>query len=192
MSEFHWIIDNGHGRDTRGKRSPEWDNGKQLFEFQFNRKIVHLILSYLDETDIDYTELVPELKDISLRKRTKRANKVQKHSDKPCILFSVHGNAYSDPNVKGIETFCYPGSEDGYFIADIFQEYLIKFTEWNNRGVKTAKYYILRNTKMPAILTENGFYTNFEECMKMMDESWQRKIAQAHFEAIRNIEEDAR
>jgi N-acetylmuramoyl-L-alanine amidase len=190
MSKFCWIIDNGHGRDTKGKRSPEWDNGKQLFEFQFNRKVVDLLLYMLDDTDIEYTELVPELKDVSLRKRTRRANKVAKRSDKPCIFVSVHGNAYSDQNVNGIETFHYPGSEDGFTVADIFQEHLIKRTGWNNRGVKEAKFAVLKHTRMPAILTENGFYTNYGECMKMLSETWQRKIAQAHFDAIREIEED--
>lgn len=192
MSEFHYIIDNGHGRCTKGKRSPEWDDGRQLFEFQFNRKVVDFLLAFLDDTDIEYTELVPELKDISLRKRVRRANKINRKSDKPCFLFSIHGNAFSDHDVKGIETFHYPSSEDGYYVADIVQEYLIKYTEWNNRGVKPAKYYILRKTKMPAVLTENGFYTNFEECIKMMDKYWQEQIAHAHFEAIKNIEEDTR
>lgn len=31
------LIDNGHGRATAGKRSPVWPDGKQLFEYEFNR-----------------------------------------------------------------------------------------------------------------------------------------------------------
>lgn len=33
------LIDNGHGRATAGKRSPVWPDGKQLFEYEFNRDI---------------------------------------------------------------------------------------------------------------------------------------------------------
>ena len=33
------LIDNGHGVDTKGKRSPVWPDGRQLFEWEFNRDI---------------------------------------------------------------------------------------------------------------------------------------------------------
>ena len=32
------ILDNGHGIDTPGKRSPIWEGNTQLFEWDFNRK----------------------------------------------------------------------------------------------------------------------------------------------------------
>ena len=41
---------------------------------------------------------------------------------------------------------------------------------------------------MPAILTENGFYSNDKECSKMLTPEFQYKIAEQHFEAIRHIE----
>ena len=34
------LLDNGHGNDTPGKRSPIWPDGSQLLEWQFNRDIV--------------------------------------------------------------------------------------------------------------------------------------------------------
>jgi len=188
MSRFRWIIDNGHGRDTKGKRSPEWD-GSQLFEFKFNRQVAFYLFELLIQADIDYSELVPELKDISLRKRVKRAKKITKDVDKPCMFVSIHGNAFEDSDVNGIETFCYPESNSGRLMANMFQEELIRETGWNDRGVKTAKYYVLRKTPMPAVLTENGFYTNFPECQKMLKDSWQKRIAYAHFMAIKKIEQ---
>ena len=38
------ILDNGHGINTPGKRSPVWDDGTQLFEWKFNRNIVKELL----------------------------------------------------------------------------------------------------------------------------------------------------
>lgn len=187
---YHYIIDNGHGRCTKGKRSPEWDNGKQLFEFKYNRLIASFLFTLLKSSNIDYTELVPELEDISLKKRIKRANRLSKKIDKPCVFISIHGNAYKDHNVKGVETFFYPGSEDGYKIAQKFQRKIIEETNWVNRGIKHARFYVLRKTKIPAILTENGFYTNYGECMKMLEASWQKRIAYAHYRAIKEIEEN--
>jgi N-acetylmuramoyl-L-alanine amidase len=43
---------------------------------------------------------------------------------------------------------------------------------------------------MPAILTENGFFTNKAECKKMMTNEWCEKIATAHFDAIMEIERE--
>lgn len=189
-SRYHYIIDNGHGRNTKGKRSKEWDNGKQLFEFKFNRLVASFLFTLLKESNIDFTELVPELEDVKLRRRTKRANKLSKNLGKPTIFISIHGNWYSDPDVKGVETFFYPGSEDGFHIGQIFQSNICQETGWRDRGVKPEKFYVLRKTKMPAILTENGFYSNFEQCMKMVEASWQKRIAYAHYRAIKDIEEN--
>jgi N-acetylmuramoyl-L-alanine amidase len=189
MSQFRWIIDNGHGRNTRGKRSPEWDDGSQLFEFKFNRQVAFYLFELLIEAGVDYSELVPELKDVSLRNRTKRAKRIAKDVDKPCVFVSIHGNGYEDPNVNGIETFHFPGSDFGNRVAEEFQQQLITETGWHDRGVKTARYWVLRKTPMPSILTESGFYTNFAECQKMLSSSWQKRIAYAHYQAILNIEQ---
>lgn len=32
MAKFHILLDNGHGEDTKGKRSPVWKDGSQLLE----------------------------------------------------------------------------------------------------------------------------------------------------------------
>ena len=41
------ILDNGHGEETAGKRSPVWGDGSQLFEWEFNRDIVRRIAAML-------------------------------------------------------------------------------------------------------------------------------------------------
>ena len=61
------ILDNGHGKETPGKRSPIWRDGSQLFEYEFNRDIVKRISVMLDADNIKYHVLVPELEDITLQ-----------------------------------------------------------------------------------------------------------------------------
>ena len=43
MSRLRILLDNGHGQETPGKRSPVWADGSQLFEYEFNRDIVRRI-----------------------------------------------------------------------------------------------------------------------------------------------------
>ena len=65
------ILDNGHGHNTPGKCSPVWKDGSQLFEWEFNRKVVREIKIRLDNLGIENHILVPEEHDISLKERVK-------------------------------------------------------------------------------------------------------------------------
>ena len=44
---------------------------------------------------------------------------------------------------------------------------------------------------MPATLTENGFFTTYRECALMLDDTYREKIAQAHVQALLDVERDA-
>ena len=81
------LLDNGHGYDTPGKRSPIWPDGSQLFEWEFNRDIVSRIEILLKKAGISCVRLVPEKEDISLSERSKRANTIAKQSD--CLSLSM-------------------------------------------------------------------------------------------------------
>ena len=190
------ILDNGHGIDTPGKRSPIWSNNTQLFEWKFNRDIVDYIIQYLQVANISYVKLVEETQDISLKDRVDRINSIFKeYKDKYKIyLISVHGNAADNaPTANGIEVFTSIGETKSDIIAEVFYEKL-KNLGWkmrpnrSNKGGKEENFYILKNSHCPAVLTENGFYTNEEECKKMLEFYWQKEIALAHYKAIQDIE----
>jgi N-acetylmuramoyl-L-alanine amidase len=188
--KFLWILDNGHGQSTPGKRSPILDDGRQLFEYEFNRDIVQRLMVKMKAAHLSYHELVPEVEiDVPLSTRVKRANNLT--SDLPKIFLSIHSNAQSNHwgTAHGIETYCYQTASKAERLAKTFQNSLITHVGWKNRGVKTAGFYVLKYTRMPAILTENGFYTNLEECKKLLDPIWRDRIAEAHFLAICEIEE---
>ncbi len=63
------LLDNGHGKETAGKRSPVWGDGSQLFEWEFNRDIVRRIAEKLEADVIPYRVLVPEETAIQCNKR---------------------------------------------------------------------------------------------------------------------------
>lgn len=53
-----------------------------------------------------------------------------------------------------------------------------------DRGKKEANYAVLRETKMPAILTENGFIDNSNDMAKMKQDWFQNQVAKAHADGI--------
>lgn len=67
------ILDNGHGIETPGKRSPVWDDKTQLFEWEFNRDMVRRIILKCYRAGIRAVKLVPEAYDVPLADRCKRA-----------------------------------------------------------------------------------------------------------------------
>lgn len=193
---FLWILDNGHGKKTRGKRSPKLPNGKRFFEWEYNRIIVNLTAKALDKLGFSYHILVPETDcgDI-LKERTRRANDLK--SDLPKIFLSIHFNAATSKNgtgwtrANGIETWFKFGSSTSEFFAKIFQKHLLTQTGFRNRGIKSKaikQFYVLRKTDMPAILTENGFMNNKVEVKKLMKLEMIEAIVKAHVKAIAEIE----
>lgn len=195
------ILDNGHGDDTPGKRSPNWHNGIQLFEHEFTREVATEVYDLLRCERIDTTLLVHENHDIPIRERCNRANEIHKATES--ILVSIHGNAAAKLNAgpHGIETFHY--SLTGKVLALALQKELVAALGWKDRGVRKAyrkikvnvgtdhekfittyKIAILKYTNMPAVLTESGFYTNFDQCQEMLKPEIRSKIAQAHADAI--------
>ena len=194
--KYLWLIDAGHGSDTAGKRSPEWDDGTQLFEWKFNRLVAQELIELLCMANYQFEIIVPESTDISLSRRVKRANiNAEKHSDKQCIYISIHGNAGGE-SAHGIEVFTSKGQTRSDKFATILLNEL-KGLGWRMRydtfrdgdEDKEANFYVLKHTSMPAVLSENGFYSNYDECQKMLDPEWQGKIAYAHFEAIKKVEQ---
>ena len=192
------IWDNGHGRETKGKRSPVWDNGLQLFEWAFTRAVVAKGHMLALKEGLKSHILVPEEMDIPIKGRYRRANSLFTMDNS--IFVSVHGNAApkKDPGPHGIETFYYKSGRD---LAKYVQYELISELGWKNRGVRKAyktvqdregnqkmiyKIAIVKYTSMPAILTENGFYTNPAECMAMLEDETVVRIAIAHIEGIKH------
>lgn len=103
------------------------------------------------------------------------------------LFVSLHLNAYKETtNPMGVETYIYSGSYNGKeanrAIAQRVQTKLVNAIGWKDRKVKEANYYVLRETKAPAILVEMGFCDSKAD----MDIWNTEKIAKALFEGITN------
>lgn len=193
---MHVLLENGHGGiingvyQTAGKRSPKWSDGRQLFEGDFNRKVVNSIANLCLVENIPFTILVPELEDISLAERVKRANEIYKEK-KDSILISVHANAGGG---TGFEMFTTKGETKSDAIAEVLINEFgktipeLKLRKDTSDGDldKEAQFYILRKTHCPAVLVECAFMDTYEpDCRLLLDNP--NLFAKAIFNGILEI-----
>lgn len=188
------LLDNGHGKETAGKRSPVWSDGSQLFEWEFNRDIVRRISEKLEADGIPYRILVPEETDISLTERARRANEIAKENNGKAYVLSIHANAGGG---TGWEVYTSPGQTPSDAIATVFfEEAGRKFVPdgWRMRSDysdgdpdKEANFAILTKTTCPAILTENFFMDTEKDCRFIMSEDGRERIANMHVAAIKRV-----
>lgn len=186
------LLDNGHGQETPGKRSPVWKDGRQLFEWEFSRDIVSRIISKCCRAGIRAVKLVPETFDVPLEERCKRANMWYGRCNGNCIVVSIHANAGGG---TGFEVFTSPGQTKADPIATKLIEQLQKdFPEIKMRKDMTdgdpdkeAGFYILKHTKVPAILAENLFMDNENDCRLLMSEDFRDKLADSYVKFLKTL-----
>ncbi|MDE0826777.1 MAG: N-acetylmuramoyl-L-alanine amidase [Akkermansiaceae bacterium] len=114
---------------------------------------------------------------ISLPKRASIGNS---HSNS--IFVSVHYNYTWKRDVSGLETF-YNNSRSKP-LAQYVQAEMLKRVRCVNRGVKYARYYVIRNAKNPAILVECGFVSNRRERNRMKKAGYRDDMARGIAEGI--------
>lgn len=188
------LLDNGHGKETAGKRSPIWSDGSQLFEWEFNRDIVRRIAEKLQADGVPYRILVPEENDISLSERVKRANEIAKENNGKVYVLSVHANAGGG---TGWEVYTSPGETKADAIATVFAEeaqrifvpdgWRMRFDYADGDPDKEAAFYILKHTSCPAIVTENFFMDTEKDCRFIMSDDGREQIADMHVAAIKRV-----
>lgn len=187
------ILDNGHGDPplTGGKCSPD----KRVLEYYWARDMVKRIAEKARPLGIHTEIIVPETKDIPLNERTRRVNNLcAKYGTKNCVLISVHINAAPGSgwsNASGFCSYVAPNaSTNSKRLAKILWECADKAGLRGNRSVPADKYWvgnfaIVRDTKCPAVLTENLFMTNRVEVDYLLSEAGKETIANVHIDALK-------
>ncbi len=97
----------------------------------------------------------------------------------PYVFVSIHCNAMDNsPGHKGVMTFNYPfAGKEARALAASVQDAIISATGAEDKGVREADFFVLRETVMPAILIETGFMTNKQECELLASDAYRRKLA---------------
>lgn len=185
MVKYLVALDDGHGMQTAGKRTPEIPelNKRVIHENEFNRAVVNCLDVELKRCGIDTILVAPADDDTSLSGRVALANK--SNTD---LYVSIHYNAldgkFDSKDPSGHSIHVYPGSRKSRRLAECIHKYLVEGTDQIDRGIVESDFHVLRETNMPAILSENGFMDNKREALLMIDKNFQKEVAAEHAKGI--------
>tara|TARA_R110002020_G_scaffold50784_3_gene143621 strand:+ start:59 stop:721 length:663 start_codon:yes stop_codon:yes gene_type:complete len=206
------IVDYGHGGmidgedQTPGSKQYHFTEPEKfsIYEGVFNRRVASKLMSILTGAGIEVYDCVEdcfvtepvsaeelEQRNISLGARVRNANRENKRGK--TLFVSIHANAIGDSirgpsqGPQGASVFVYRNSG---LISEVANRLLEQYSNTSlrpRRIVENKSFYVLRKTAMPAMLTENGFFTNIEDAKYLMTDTGQWEIAQAHFQAMKDL-----
>jgi N-acetylmuramoyl-L-alanine amidase len=176
------VIDAGHGGTDPGAVA-----GSE-HEKSINLKVSNYVKSLFEGSE-DYKVYYTRTTDVnkSLQYRTDLANTLEAD-----IFVSIHNNAMNTPAFQGMETLYMPGGSttklSSISIAKIFHETLLPIVDVADRGLKPRDgLYVLRHTKMPAIILELGFMTNPSDLAKLTNPEVQQRVAEGIYQATETV-----
>lgn len=187
------LLDNGHGQDTPGKRSPDGF----FREYAYTRFLAKQIQEHLIALSLDARLLVPELDDISLPERCRRVNAICKEfGNDLVILISLHVNAAGNGrewlNARGWSCYTTRGNTKADSLASCL--YGVANEHLPGQRLRTdysdgdpdieSNFYILRHTSCPAVLSENLFMDNREDVAFLESEEGAKAIVGLHVDGI--------
>lgn len=184
------LIDNGHGENTPGKRSPDG----RLREWAYSREIADMVVSGLRKRGIDAERIVKEDTDVPLSERCRRANAIYKEAGKKAILVSIHcnaaGNGNSWMNARGWSVFVSNNaSANSKKLATCLGEAAEVQRVTIRKQTPKLMYWeqnlaICRDSNCPAVLTENFFQDNKEDVEYLLSREGKDTVARIHVEGI--------
>ena len=105
----------------------------------------------------------------SLKERVTQAN-----TWKADYFISIHANASENPDINGTEAYVSSANSAAWYLAQNIVSEIVRRTSTKYNGVFTRpSLYVLKNTKMPAVLVELGYITNYEDNQRMIDNPYQ-------------------
>lgn len=162
------VLDPGHGG-----RDPGAVGIGGLSETDIVNPMSHRIKEILEQQGVRVILTREDNRTVDLEPRVQLANRLDAN-----LFVSIHANAISmsRPDVNGVETYYY---QTGGQLAQVLHRHLLSASGGPDRGVRTARFYVLRNTRMPAVLLELGFVTGARDAPRLADPAYQERLSQA-------------
>lgn len=187
------LIDNGHGENTKGKRSPDG----RFREYSFAREIAERVVNGLRQRGYDAERLVRENMDVALCERTRRVNEECGRLGKSNVLLvSIHVNAAGNGEQWMKATGWSAYTSKGKTKSDTLADCLHAEAEKRFKGKTLRKdmsdgdpdweenFYVLQKTKCAAVLTENFFQDNADDVAYLESPDGMAAVTDVHIEGI--------
>ena len=170
------VLDPGHGASDPGAIGPRGTYEKQL-NLALGLKVKAILeqagarVVMTRQTDVDLS--TPDMSDRDeLRARTMVAN-----NRKADVFVSIHHNSSASMDMTGTTTYYYRKSAYDAVLAQCLQNAMARAGGLDNIGVRTANFFVVKNTWMPAALLEVGFISNPQEEQTLNSPAFQQKMA---------------
>ena len=179
------IIDAGHGGEDPGAIG-----ACGVYEKNLNLEIALQVGELLTEegfaviyTRVDDKLLYTESENIKgIRKISDLKNRCKIAAEYPNSIFiSIHMNSYGSPKYSGLQVYYSKNNEKSQALAKSIQSTVKdELQNENNRVIKPGNdIYVLENTRNVSVLIECGFLTNPEECQKLSEKEYQKRLSSA-------------
>ncbi|WP_254564804.1 N-acetylmuramoyl-L-alanine amidase [Oscillatoria sp. HE19RPO] len=176
------VIDAGHGGSDPGAVGIGGLREKEVV-LDISRQVSEI----LEQNGVTVVMTRQDDRTLGLASRTQLANRVNAN-----LFVSIHANAISmsRPDVNGLETFYY---RSGQQLAQRIQRSMLRsFPNMRDRGVRRARFYVLRHTNMPAVLVETGFVTGRDDARMLANPTQRTRMAEAIAQGILQYIREAR
>jgi N-acetylmuramoyl-L-alanine amidase len=166
------VIDAGHGGHDRGGIE-----GQVIAEKEIALDTAQRLEKLLQRSGFRTVMTRPNDEFVSLPGRVAMANAIEN-----AVFVSVHYNASRNLDARGFETYYYHGA--GYPLAARIHRNLLASIPTEDRGVRRRGFYVIRNSRIPAVLCECGFLTNMQEGNAALERGYRQKVAEAIARAL--------
>ncbi len=173
---FTVVVDAGHGGSDPGATYPVGVQNPQVKEKDITLDIALKIKENLEDAGIKVIMTRTGDTYPTLKERVEIAN-----SSEADLYISVHINAMDNKDeIDGVQVYYHETSEFGKKLAKTVYDNLVDYTNLTERNIQNgSSLYVLKNTLMPAILTETGFITNEKDRAYIQTEKGKQNIADA-------------
>ncbi len=175
------VVDAGHGGTQLGARG-----FRGLKEKMITLDIAQRLKRYLQDAGLRVMMTRGGDQTVSLWQRSHIASVSGAWS-----FVSIHANANPDRSAAGCEVYYLPaqrrptrGIGSSYQLARAIQTQFQRDWPMKNRGIKQARFYVLRRTPIPAALVEVGFLTNPREEALLRNPAFREEIAKRLAQAV--------
>ena len=165
---FVVVLDPGHGGPDPGAIGIDGLQEKGIV-LDIGQKVAAI----LEQQGIQAVITRPDDRDLDLEPRVQLAERIN-----ATVFVSIHANSInlSRQDISGLETYYY---QSGLNLARIIHQSVLEGTGIQDRGVRSARFYVLRKTSMPSVLVEVGFVTGRDDAAKLSDGNYRSQMANA-------------